>query len=119
MDKAGAIARKLGITWGGDWKTFVDRPHFEVKTNWKAPVVTVANVVPATQKEDDKLVFSSPTLKKETETSLASKAHRQIVVDAAIKSGAHISWADKLASGSITEADVLGLAIKYLIATNK
>ena len=35
--RAGAIASKLGITWGGDWKANIDRPHFEVKANWKAP----------------------------------------------------------------------------------
>ena len=29
----GAIAKRLGITWGGDWKT-PDRPHFEVTKNW-------------------------------------------------------------------------------------
>ena len=29
----GAIAKRLGITWGGDWKT-PDRPHFEVSKNW-------------------------------------------------------------------------------------
>ncbi|ETT41444.1 L-alanyl-D-glutamate peptidase [Paenibacillus sp. FSL R7-269] len=25
-----AIAKALGFTWGGDWKTFVDLPHFEM-----------------------------------------------------------------------------------------
>ncbi|MBT2718084.1 M15 family metallopeptidase [Bacillus sp. ISL-57] len=38
LEKAGAIARKLGIEWGGDWKTNIDRPHFQVNKNWKAPV---------------------------------------------------------------------------------
>ncbi len=37
LNKAGAIARKLGITWGGDWKNNVDRPHFEVKSTWTMP----------------------------------------------------------------------------------
>lgn len=37
LDKAGALGRELGITWGGDWKTFIDKPHFEVTKNWKAP----------------------------------------------------------------------------------
>ena len=32
--KCGAIARKLGITWGGIWKT-PDTPHFEVTKDWK------------------------------------------------------------------------------------
>lgn len=36
FDQMGAVmkaaARSVGvkITWGGDWKSFVDRPHFEV-----------------------------------------------------------------------------------------
>lgn len=37
LDKAGAIAKRLGITWGGTWETFIDKPHFEVKANWKQP----------------------------------------------------------------------------------
>ena len=34
FNRCGAIARKLGITWGGDWKT-PDKPHFEVTMDWK------------------------------------------------------------------------------------
>lgn len=37
LNKAGVIARKLGIEWGGDWKGTIDRPHFQVKTSWRAP----------------------------------------------------------------------------------
>lgn len=29
--KIGEIGKKLGLTWGGDWK-FKDMPHFELKT---------------------------------------------------------------------------------------
>lgn len=29
--KAGAIGRGLGLEWGGDWKSFVDRPHFQLR----------------------------------------------------------------------------------------
>ncbi|KAA0965815.1 hypothetical protein FQ087_05985 [Sporosarcina sp. ANT_H38] len=63
--------------------------------------------------------FSSPALKLETETSLASEAHRQIIVAAANKAGAHVSWADKLGNNTLTDADVLGLAVKYTVAVNK
>lgn len=35
--KAGAIAMSLGIEWGGSWKKFVDRPHFQIDKNWKNP----------------------------------------------------------------------------------
>lgn len=37
LNKVGAIARKLGITWGGDWVNSIDRAHFEVTENWKMP----------------------------------------------------------------------------------
>ena len=32
--KCGAIAKRLGITWGGIWDT-PDQPHFEVTKDWK------------------------------------------------------------------------------------
>ena len=32
--KCGAVAEKLGITWGGVWNT-PDMPHFEVAADWK------------------------------------------------------------------------------------
>lgn len=36
--KVGAIAKKLGITWGGTWPASqYDAPHFEIPANWKAP----------------------------------------------------------------------------------
>lgn len=38
FEKCGAIARKLDITWGGDWKSFRDTPHFEITSSWKSPV---------------------------------------------------------------------------------
>jgi len=28
-DKIGAIGKKVGLQWGGDWKSFKDKPHFE------------------------------------------------------------------------------------------
>lgn len=43
--RAGAIARKLGITWGGDWKSNIDRPHFEVSAKWTLPKSYDINVI--------------------------------------------------------------------------
>lgn len=37
LNKVGTIARRLGITWGGDWKGSIDRPHFEVVPTWVMP----------------------------------------------------------------------------------
>lgn len=30
FERCGAIGKKLGLTWGGDWKKFVDKPHLEL-----------------------------------------------------------------------------------------
>lgn len=30
--EVGEISRSLGLNWGGDWKSFVDLPHYEVPT---------------------------------------------------------------------------------------
>jgi peptidoglycan L-alanyl-D-glutamate endopeptidase CwlK len=38
LNKAGEIAKKLRITWGGTWEgKKLDRPHFEVSKNWVEP----------------------------------------------------------------------------------
>lgn len=37
LKKAGAIAKKLNIVWGGTWTNNLDYPHFEVPTTWKPP----------------------------------------------------------------------------------
>lgn len=53
LNKAGAIARKLGITWGGDWKSTPDKPHFEVTSAWRMPSgyrLQDGIVVPSTSK---------------------------------------------------------------------
>ncbi|PWJ44765.1 M15 family metallopeptidase [Sediminitomix flava] len=30
-DRIGEVGKSLGLTWGGDWKKLVDRPHFQLK----------------------------------------------------------------------------------------
>lgn len=75
---------------------------------------------PSQKGDEDELKFSSPTLQKETEFSLQSKSHREMIVAQAIKAGANKAvWEGKLKSGEITDGDLLGLAVKYLIDTNK
>ncbi|ATN94286.1 endolysin-like protein [Lysinibacillus phage vB_LspM-01] len=38
LGRVGAIAKKLGIEWGGYWKApNYDAPHFQVDANWKMP----------------------------------------------------------------------------------
>lgn len=78
------------------------------------PVTSKPNI-----KGDDELEFSSPTLQKETETSITSKARREIIVNTAVEGGANKSWLDKLKNNTITDGDIFGLAIKYIVDTNK
>lgn len=30
----GSMGKSLGLSWGGDWKSFVDEPHFELRPKW-------------------------------------------------------------------------------------
>ena len=64
---------------------------------------------------DDEVTFSSPSLEAETELTLSSKARRTMIVEAAIKAGAHESWREKHENREMTEGDYLGLAAKAII----
>lgn len=33
LDSLGSMAEEFGIEWGGNWKSFVDRPHFQYRPN--------------------------------------------------------------------------------------
>lgn len=43
FEKVGAIGKKLGLEWGGDWKSFPDRPHFQLP-NWGSTAVKLKAV---------------------------------------------------------------------------
>lgn len=34
-NKIGRIGKSIGFSWGGDWKSFPDRPHFEYTAGYK------------------------------------------------------------------------------------
>lgn len=38
INRAGVIAGRLGIEWGGTWKTS-DTPHFQIGTSWNKPII--------------------------------------------------------------------------------
>lgn len=35
-DKAAPLAKALGLEWGGDWKSPVDKPHYQLRPKWAA-----------------------------------------------------------------------------------
>lgn len=38
--RAATIAKELGFTWGGDWKSFYDAPHIEYSTGYTASQIS-------------------------------------------------------------------------------
>ena len=101
LNKAGAIARKLGITWGGDWPNNIDRPHFEVKTTWKAPAGNVAMENPKIEGVSKLYQPTSKAIKDSTEEVLKQLEKGE--------NGLSNSWRKKLNDGTLTDSDAIGL----------
>lgn len=101
LNKAGAIARKLGITWGGDWPNNIDRPHFEVKTTWKAPAGNVAMEDPKKEGVSKLYQPTSKAIKDSTEEVL-----KQLETG---ENGLSNQWRKKLNDGTLTDSDAIGL----------
>lgn len=118
LAKVGAIARKLGITWGGDWKDKIDRPHFEVKSTWKIPKGYVLGkvVVPSNSKLKVQLIVED---KKEEVTlantnwnpgSTAIRTETENFIAQAVKGGViQESHLKDLQNGAMTTDRLLGL----------
>ncbi len=120
LTRVGAIARKLGITWGGDWIGSIDRPHFEVKSSWKMPAgykLEGKLNVPTNSKgqvqlivEDKKEVIKmaqtwnpgSPAMKTETENFIAQAVKDGIIQESHLKD---------LQNGTMTTDRLIGLYI--------
>ena len=47
--KAAAIAKEMGFSWGGDWKSFVDRPHIQWDNGgeWTSAMIRADKLPPA------------------------------------------------------------------------
>ncbi|MGE7115025.1 M15 family metallopeptidase [Lysinibacillus sp. NPDC047702] len=114
------IAKKLGITWGGDWVGSIDRPHFEVKANWKMPVgyklegkLNVptnskgqVQLIVEDKKEEIKMTQTwnpgSPAMKTETENFIAQAVKDGIIQESHLK---------ELQNGTMTTDRLIGLYI--------
>ncbi|MFJ6265573.1 M15 family metallopeptidase [Lysinibacillus xylanilyticus] len=122
LSRIGAIARKLGITWGGDWIGSIDRPHFEFKSNWVIPrgyklegqvtvptssavkvqLIVEGNKPNQNEKDDDIMKFTSPTTKS---------AVRDLIKQAVDKKLINKSWLDKFDKDDLITGDFEGLKI--------
>ena len=52
-DDVGKFGKKLGLEWGGDWSTFRDRPHFQLRPSW-AKNLTEAKMLEELRKRAEK-----------------------------------------------------------------
>jgi len=119
LNRVGAIARKLGMTWGGDWIGSIDRPHFEVKPTWLMPkgyklegqVIVPSNskykvqLIVEDKKEEIKVTNwnpGSPAMKTETENFIAQAVKEGIIQDSHLKD---------LQNGVMTTDRLVGLYI--------
>ncbi len=132
LNKVGAIAMRLGITWGGQpsWVKAgaVDRPHFEVKASWKMPagyklgqVIVPSNskmqvqlIVEDKPKEEIKMTQTwnpgSPAMKTETENFIAQAVKEGIIQESHLKD---------LQNGTMTTDRLIGLYITIQQRRNK
>lgn len=123
LSKVGAIAKKIGIEWGGYWPANrYDAPHFEIKPSWKVPagyklegqvIVPTSSSVKVqlinknstptqNEKDDDKMQFTNPTTKA---------AVRDLIKQAVDKKLIDKQWLDKFDAGTLTGGDYEGLKI--------
>lgn len=122
LAKVGAIAKKLGITWGGYWPASqYDAPHFEIPTTWKMPngyrlegqvVVPISSAVKVQLIIDDK-----PTLNGKDDdlmrftNDVTKGAVRDLIKQAVDKKLIDTSWLNKFDAGTLTGGDFEGLKI--------
>lgn len=129
IKKAGVIANKLGITWGGNWVNNLDYPHFEVKSDWKIPngyKLDESIVIPTGSKQrvqlsgkveiieevKKEMSFTSNTLKESYENRHKSPNTAKLLDDMAIK---HLGYSSKLKDGKMAEGDLNAIALELAV----
>ncbi|MEA0565289.1 M15 family metallopeptidase [Lysinibacillus irui] len=120
LSRVGAIAKRLGITWGGYWPAGqYDAPHFEIPTSWKMPkgyklegqVIVPSNSKLKVQlfvedkpkeKDDDVMKFTNPTTENAVRDYIKQSVDKKLVDK---------SWLEKFDNGTMTSGDFEGLKI--------
>lgn len=123
LGKVGAIAKRLGITWGGYWPVGqYDAPHFEIPTTWKMPngyklegqvivptssstkvqLIKEANKPIQSEKDDDTMKFTNETLKNAVRDYLKQAVEKKLIDK---------SHLEKFDEGKLTDGDFKGLEI--------
>ena len=78
FQKVGAIGKKLGLEWGGDWRSIVDLPHFQLD-DWGSDAKTLKATYKtpkkffATWKEEKKATITKTSTAKTTTKKTTEK----------------------------------------------
>jgi peptidoglycan L-alanyl-D-glutamate endopeptidase CwlK len=82
LNKAGEIAKKLGIIWGGTWpKGKTDKPHFEVNKNWVAPKINSTVKTARDEVSNDIVPYPGNPLKVGSKGKDVERIQRAVKVD--------------------------------------
>lgn len=120
LSKVGAIAKKLGIAWGGYWEAGkYDAPHFEIPSNWTMPKgykLEGQVIVPSNSKLKVQLIVKDKSQEKDDETmrftnETTKAAVRDYIKQAVTKGIIDKSWLEKFDNGTMTSGDFEGLKI--------
>lgn len=122
LAKVGAIAKKLGIAWGGYWPASqYDAPHFEIPTTWKMPdgyKLEGQVVVPTSSAVKVQLIIDNKSTQSEKDDNImrftndvTKGAVRDLIKQAVDKKLIDMSWLNKFDAGTLTTGDFEGLKI--------
>lgn len=120
LSKVGAIAKKLGIEWGGYWQAGnYDAPHFEIPSNWAMPKgykLEGEVIVPSNSKLKVQLIVKDKPTEKDDDimkftNSTTKAAVRDYIKQSVDKGKIDKSWLDKFDAGTMTGGDFEGLKI--------
>lgn len=128
LNKVGEIARILGITWGGDWKGSIDRPHFEVTSSWTMPKgykLEGTIIVPTTSQLKVQLIIDEKDVEKEETDVFDPKSPTMYTaaeqfIEQAVKDGIiQKQHLDDIRNRKMTTDRLLGLYITIQQRRNK
>lgn len=68
FEQVGAIGKQMGFTWGGDWKSFPDKPHFQWDNYGKttSEMVLAGKYPPIMPKYNQEVGLAISTIQKAT-----------------------------------------------------
>ncbi|MNW42231.1 Peptidoglycan L-alanyl-D-glutamate endopeptidase CwlK precursor [compost metagenome] len=93
-------AKRLGFEWGGDWKTFVDKPHLQF--NYKGyGTDKVLDVVKTESREDEEKLVLTTSQKNMLVAALKELLEQKVITDT--------SWIEKAEKGTLTVSELTWL----------